>query len=76
MTRKLGRYATNILKPKPLESAISAFDSLLKRQFNPYVQDCEDVYEIPIPGTVDIPTIGLEAGFLRFTKFDSGIERH
>jgi hypothetical protein len=75
LTRKLGMYSTNILKPKPLEAAINAFENLLKRQYNPYLQNCEDMYEIPIPGTVDIPAIGLEAGFLKFTKFDSGIEQ-
>ena len=70
LRRKLGRHADGILrKPRTLDEAVNHFENAIKRQHNPYSQDCEEEYEIPMAGVVDIPHIGLEAGYLRFSRF-------
>lgn len=68
LRRKLGRHADTLLKARTLDEAVNYFENAIKRQYNPYAQDCEDEYEIPMTGVVDIPAIGLEAGYLRFTQ--------
>ena len=69
LRRKLGRHADRILRPRTLDEAVNYFENAIKRQYNPYAQDCEEEYEIPMAGVVDIPQIGLEAGYLRFSRF-------
>ena len=73
LRRKLGGYAESLLKPRTLEEAVNHFENAIKRQYNPYLQDCEDEYEIPLAGAPDIPPIDLEAGYLRFTRLEPGI---
>jgi len=68
LRRKLGRRADTLLKARTLDEAVNYFESAIKRQYNPYAQDCEDEYEIPMAGVADIPAIGLEAGYLLFTR--------
>ena len=69
LRRKLGRRADTLLKARTLDEAVNYFENAIKRQYNPYSQDCEDEYEIPMAGVVDIPAIGLEAGYLLFTRW-------
>ena len=68
LRRKLGRHADTLLKARTLDEAVNYFENAIKRQHNPYSQDCENEYEIPMAGVVDIPAIGLEAGYLRFSQ--------
>jgi hypothetical protein len=44
---------------------------MIKYQFNPLSSDCDTEFEISIPGASDVPSIGLEAGYLRLTKCTS-----
>lgn len=69
LMRKLGRHAKAMLTDKRRIELRRHFDSFIKRQFNPLDSDCEDEYEIPFAGSVDIPDIGLEAGYLKIGKF-------
>jgi hypothetical protein len=70
--KKMGKYGQNLLKPRTLEEALNYFENGIKRQYNPYSCDCDDVYEIPIAGAPDILAIGLEAGYLQLTRFAHG----
>jgi hypothetical protein len=72
----MGKYAQNLLNTKTLEAAANHFDNAIKRSYNPYQLDGDEVYEIPMAGAVDVPAIGLEAGYLRLTKFEPCWERH
>jgi len=68
LRRKLGRHADNLLKQRTIDEAVNYFETAIKRQYNPYAQDCDEEYEVPMTGVADIPAIGLEAGYLRFTR--------
>lgn len=70
LRKKLGKNAKRILTPESLEEPMGKFDSTIKRQFNPYEADCEDEYQIRLSGNPpDIPEAGLEAGYLKVTKY-------
>jgi hypothetical protein len=71
LRNKLRRNATKILTPERLVEPIDSFDTVLKRQFNPYDKDCEDEYQIRFsgPSPPDIPEVGLEAGYMKLTKY-------
>ena len=60
-----------VLKPRAMADALRYFDSAIKGQFNPYDEDGEEEFEIPLTGAPDILTINLEAGYLKLTKFAS-----
>jgi hypothetical protein len=66
---KLGRDAVSLLKPRTLAELHRYFDSAIKGQFNPYDEECEEEYEIPIIGAPDKPAINLVAGYLKLQKF-------
>jgi hypothetical protein len=66
---KLGSRHADILIGRRLAEVLKHFDSTIKCQFNPLVPGCEEEHEIPIPGAEDIPSIGLEAGFLTLRKY-------
>jgi hypothetical protein len=64
---KLGPKADSILTKKAAVDCLKNFENI-KREFNPYDQDCENEYEIPIKGAPEMPEIGLEEGHLKLSK--------
>jgi hypothetical protein len=50
---------------------VKTFESAIKFHFNPYSDDCEDEFEIPIrgKGIPEIPEIGLEDGTLNISRY-------
>ena len=56
------------LSEKALAQAVKTFESAIKIKFDPYGDDCDDEYEIPVRGVKDIPEIGLEDGYLKISK--------
>jgi hypothetical protein len=66
--RKLGRHSATILTPKRILEFKRQFDSFIKRQFDPFDEDCEEEYEVNLAGAPDIPEVGLEAGYLKIKK--------
>lgn len=69
---KLGRYAQGVLTDRILEEATDSFEEKIKTRFNPYDTDNydEDDYTIRMPGAAEIPEVGLEGGFLAFSRYD------
>jgi hypothetical protein len=59
----------HLVKPRTMDEAMSYFNHAIKPSFNPYNEDEEWEHEIPMSGMQDIPTIGLEAGYLQLTRF-------
>jgi hypothetical protein len=49
--------------------AIKNFEGNLKFVFDPFSEDCDDEFEVPLPGAPDIPDIGLEEGYLKLSKY-------
>lgn len=66
---KLGRHAQEVLTDEVMEEACSSFHDKIKTSFNPYDND-EDTeeYLVRVKGAPEIPSIGLESGFLEFQK--------
>jgi len=69
LRKKLDNHAAEILQRTRLESAMRHFESSIKRQFNPYDEDGENAFEVPLRGARDLPECGLEFGYLKLTKF-------
>ena len=67
--KKLGIFADEVLNPRTLTEALKNFENNIKCQFNPLSRECEEEFEVPCPGADDIPSIGLEGGYLRLTKY-------
>jgi hypothetical protein len=65
---KFGEYTRPFLTNKRLATLVRHFDSSIKREYNPYSEDCDDEFEIPVAGAMDIPEINLEDGYLRLSK--------
>ena len=49
----------DILTPKRVAEAVKTFEQDIKFTFNPYSDDEEDSFEIPLPGAPDIPQLKL-----------------
>lgn len=64
----LGEHS-HLLTAKRLEAAVKYFEGDLKFYFDPYSENCEDFYEVPLRGAPDIPSIGLEEGYLKISKY-------
>lgn len=54
-----------------LSNAVKAFEGAIKFQFDPFDDDCDTEYEIPLRGAPNIPSIGLEEGYLKISKYVS-----
>jgi len=67
--QKLGAKAKDILNPRSLSEAMRSFETTIKSQFDPLVTECEDEFEIPIPGAPELPDIGLSYGYLKLSKY-------
>jgi hypothetical protein len=63
--RKLGEHASQVLTPRRLHELRRHFEQL-KRNFNPYEDRDGDPLQIEIPlvGVCDIPSCGVDAGYL------------
>lgn len=71
LRRKLGDQANTILTARRLNEAIRYFENSIKRAFNPFDDACDDEYDIPLSGAKDMPSIDLEDGYLKLSKFNS-----
>jgi hypothetical protein len=60
--------ASDLLTARRLVEARKHFNNSIKTQFNPYDVDCEETFEVPFPGTADVPAMDLEAGYLRLQR--------
>jgi hypothetical protein len=60
--------ASDLLNPRRLQEALKHFSNSIKFQFNPFDVDCQESYEVPFPGTADVPSMDLEAGYLRLQR--------
>ena len=69
LRRKLGDQAAKLLTKRRLADSVRHFDTVIKRQYNPYEDRCDDEFEIPFAGAQDIPEIGLEEGYLMLSKY-------
>ena len=65
----MGTLAPEIITERRLEEAKRCFETTIKCVFNPLAPDCEDEYEIPLPGARDVLPIGLEGGYLALSKY-------
>ena len=45
------------------------FEDSIKREFNPYDPFCETEYEVSLGNVGDVPSIGLNEGYLKVTRF-------
>lgn len=70
---KLGRWADSILTDRNLGEAMRYFESAVKRTFNPHDEACETEFEVPMGGAEDVPSIGLEEGYLKLSGFKTRI---
>lgn len=68
MRRKLGRQANSILKERTLNEAVRSFASNIRSLFNPYDEEYDTEFEVPIPGAPDMPHVGLEEGYLKLSR--------
>jgi hypothetical protein len=68
LRKKLGPQADTILTPRRLKASMTYFESSIKCNFNPYDEACDMEYEVPLSGTIDIPEIGLEEGYMKLSR--------
>lgn len=66
--KKLGTHADGVLNARTLKEALNNFENNIKCQFNSLSRDCDEEFEVLCPGADDIPSVGLEGGYLRLTK--------
>lgn len=67
---RLGPHSQKVLTPKRMMEAVRNFDGNLKLNFDPYDESCDKEFEIPLPGAPDIPSVGLEEGYLKLSKYN------
>jgi hypothetical protein len=69
LNRKFGGHAASILTERQIKALLGHFNDKIKFSFNPLSDRCPRVYdEISIGGTLDLPEIGIEEGFLMLTR--------
>lgn len=61
----MGSLASEILNSRRTAEVLRYFETMIKYQFNPLSSECDAEFEIPIPGASDVPSVGLEAGYLK-----------
>jgi hypothetical protein len=54
---------------RALRSAVGMFNTQIKIGFNPFDPNCPETYELILPGLPDIPSAGLEGGFLTVSRY-------
>ena len=59
----------DVLTGKMLSNAVRSFEGAIKFQFDPYSDDGNLEYEIPLRGAPDMPNIGLEDGYLKVSRY-------
>jgi hypothetical protein len=65
---KLARHAQETLTDSVMEDACGFFQDKIKTSFNPYEDEDTEEYLVHIKGAPEIPSIGLESGYLEFKK--------
>jgi hypothetical protein len=68
--RRGGHAEEILLSTRQVSSATKYFQTVIKRDFNPYSPDCEEEYELDLQGSPDIPQLGLEDGYLKISKLN------
>lgn len=68
MRRRLGARADLILTKRRIQDTVRHFDTIIKRQFNPFDDDCDSEFEIPLVGVADVPEIDLNDGYLKLSR--------
>jgi hypothetical protein len=68
--KQLLRDGEQEISEMSLKVAMNTFEGNIKINFNPFENDCEEVFEVPITGVRDYPHIGLENGVLKLSKHD------
>lgn len=66
---RIGKNVAEVLKPARLEEAMKTFNATIKCNFDPFAEDCDDTFDIRLPGARDIPEIQLNDEYLSLTKF-------
>jgi len=70
LRNKLGRHSTELLAARHLPEILRHFENL-KCEFDPYSEDCESEYHIPmVAARGDIPGIDLRDNYLRLDRKD------
>ena len=62
------RVGAGVLTSKTLEQAVKNFEEGLKHEFDPYSSDCENEFEVPLPGIQDNAALGIVAGYIVISK--------
>jgi hypothetical protein len=75
LRERLGVSSGEILTPKCLEAAIQNFEGDLKRNFDPFSPDCDEEFEVSLPGARDNPSLSIAAGFITLPKYSMSIVR-
>ena len=52
-----------------IQNAVKTFEGIVKFQFDPYSDGCEAEFEFPLRGAPDIPSIGLEEGYIKVSRY-------
>jgi hypothetical protein len=69
LVTKLGPKHIDVLTPKRIAEAVNSFENNIKFTFNPYSDDEEDAFEIPLPGAADIPEAKLQDGYILISRY-------
>lgn len=62
------KVGQDILTPRCLADAVKNFEEGLKQDFDPFSNDCDDEFEIPLPGIPDNESLGIIAGYITLPK--------
>jgi hypothetical protein len=71
--RKLGSRSSSILTERRLKEAMKYFENSVKRKFNPYDESCDPEFDVPMGNAKDIPSLGLEDGYLKMSRSRTNI---
>jgi hypothetical protein len=63
----LGKHADSILT-KSVPAEVNKFFDTLKRDFDPYDQECEEEYELPLKDAPERPEVGVSEGAMTLKK--------
>jgi hypothetical protein len=67
--KRLGSDVKYVLTPKRLSEAVKSFEANIKFSFDPFEPDCEEDFEISLPGAPDRVFLDLKDGYLTVTKY-------
>jgi hypothetical protein len=68
LSKRLGARK-DVLTKAMLENAVKSFEGAMKFQFDPFSEDCDAEFEVPLRRAPNMPNIGLEDGYLKVTRY-------